>query len=130
MAFLPNYKDIVDLIKKGSTIEAQEKIMELREGALGIQEENLELKAKIKDLEEKLNKKEEVYWEPPFYWVNKGDVKDGPFCQKCYDSESKLVRLQNADKGAWRCVSCKINFFEGSYMPSGLGVGVVKSRNR
>ena len=52
MALLPNYKDIVDLIKKGSTIEAQEKIMELREGALGLQEENLELKAKIKDLEE------------------------------------------------------------------------------
>jgi len=60
MALLPKYKDIVDLIKKGSTIEAQEKIMELREAALTLQEETLELKAKIKELEEKLNKKEEV----------------------------------------------------------------------
>jgi len=130
MALLPNYKDIVDLIKKGSTIEAQEKIMELREGALALQEENLELKAKIKELEEKLNKKEEVDWEPPFYWVNKGDSKDGPFCQKCYDSESKLIRLQNADKGAWRCTSCNNNFFEDSYKPSCLWVGVVRPRSR
>ena len=95
-----------------------------------LQKENLELKAKIKELEEKLNKKEEMDWEPPFYWVNNGDAKDGPFCQKCYDSESKLIRLQNADKGAWRCVSCNNNFFEGSNRPSGLDVGVVKPRSR
>ena len=28
---IPNYKDIVELIKKGATVEAQEKIMELRD---------------------------------------------------------------------------------------------------
>lgn len=41
MGLSPNYKDIIELIKKGSTIEAQEKIMELREGALALQEENI-----------------------------------------------------------------------------------------
>jgi hypothetical protein len=34
---LPRYKDIVDLLKKGSTMEAQEQIMSLREGALELQ---------------------------------------------------------------------------------------------
>jgi hypothetical protein len=48
---LPKYKDIVELLKKGSTIEAQEQIMNLREGALELQEENHELKQKIKELE-------------------------------------------------------------------------------
>ncbi len=81
MALLPNYKDIVDLIKKGSTVEAQEKIMELREGALALQEENIKLKETIKDLEAKLSVKEKVVWEPPFYWLKEGDAKDGPFCQ-------------------------------------------------
>ncbi len=38
---LPNYGDIVELIKKGATLEAQEKIMELRDGALDLQEQNL-----------------------------------------------------------------------------------------
>ena len=41
---MPGYKDIVELIKMGSTIEAQEKIMELRETALEFQNENLTLK--------------------------------------------------------------------------------------
>jgi len=122
MALLPAYKDIVDLIKKGSTIEAQKKIMELREGALALQEENLELKSKIKELEEKLAKKEEVVWEQPFYWVNKGDLKDGPFCQKCYDSEDKLIRLQTMESGAWRCNSCDTLFFEDSYNPTGSSI--------
>jgi hypothetical protein len=45
---LPKYKDIVELLKKGSTIEAQEQIMNLREGALELQEENHELKQKNK----------------------------------------------------------------------------------
>jgi len=52
---LPKYNDIIELIKKGSTIEAQEKILELREAALEIQEENLELRGKVKALEEKMD---------------------------------------------------------------------------
>ena len=60
MALLPNYKDIIELLKKGSTLEAQEKIMELREGALALQEENLELKEKVKELEESLHQKKNI----------------------------------------------------------------------
>ncbi len=44
MPLLPNYKDIVELIRKGSTIEAQEKILELRKAAMQLQEENLALR--------------------------------------------------------------------------------------
>jgi hypothetical protein len=122
MALLPNYKDIVDLIKKGSTIEAQEKIVELREGALAFQEENIELRKRIGELEAKLSEKKEVVWEPPFYWMNKGDSKDGPFCQKCYDAEAKLIRLQNIEKGAWCCKACNNNFFDDSYKPPGIRI--------
>ena len=130
MALLPNYKDIVELLKKGSTIEAQEKIMELREGALALQEENIKLREKIKELKSELNKKKEVSWEPPFYWVVGDESKDGPFCQKCYDSEGKLIRLQNIEKGNWHCKACNNNFFEDSYKPTNPVVGVVRRRSR
>lgn len=53
---LPRYKEIVELIKKGSTLEAQEQIMELREAALELQEENIELKELVKELEESVSK--------------------------------------------------------------------------
>lgn len=130
MSLFPNYKEILDLIKKGATVQAQEEIMKFREVALTLQEENTKLREKIKELEAKLSEKEKVVWEPPFYWVKEEGAKEGPFCQQCYDSETKLIRLQNAEKGAWRCTTCNNNFFEDSYKPSGLGVGVVKARSR
>ena len=109
---LPKYSDIVDLIKKGATVEAQEKIMELREGALELQEENLVLKSKIKELENKLDVKEHVEYEGPVYWRwledEAGDctVKDGPFCQRCYDADQKLIRLYFIRAGVWACKHC------------------------
>lgn len=112
MALLPNYKDIVDLLKKGSTLEAQEKIMELREGALALQEENLNLREKIKELEELLNQKKNLIWEAPLFWIKNGDSKEGPFCQKCYDSDEKLIRLQNVEQGHWHCKACNNSFYD------------------
>lgn len=52
---LPKYKDIMELIKKGATLEAQEKIIELRETAFELQEENLELKEEIRSLKKELS---------------------------------------------------------------------------
>ena len=115
MALLPNYKNIVELLKKGSTIEAQEKIIELREGALSLQEENIKLREKIRKLESELNKKKEVVWEPPYYWLVDDQSKDGPFCQNCYDKNGNLIRLQGDGAGWWECKSCKNQFTDDSY---------------
>lgn len=115
MALLPNYKDIVELLKKGSTIEAQEKIMELREGALSLQEENISLREKIKELESELNKKKEVIWESPYYWTLDGQSRVGPFCQQCYDKNKELIRLQGDSEGYWECKTCKNTYLDDSY---------------
>lgn len=130
MTLLPNYKDVIELLKKGSTIEAQEKIMELREGSLALQEENILLRERIKELQSELNKKKEIQWEAPFYWTISDEAKEGPFCQKCYDSDSNLIRLQRIEEGNWHCKSCNNNFFEDSYQPSNPVIGVVRPRNR
>ncbi|HYA20452.1 MAG TPA: hypothetical protein VEG25_07400, partial [Burkholderiales bacterium] len=59
---LPRYQDIVELIKKGATVEAQEKIMELREMALELQEENVNLKSQVNELQQALKLKEQLRW--------------------------------------------------------------------
>ena len=41
MGTLPNYKEIVELLKKGADVEDQEKIMKLRETAIDLKEENV-----------------------------------------------------------------------------------------
>jgi hypothetical protein len=93
---LPRYKDIVDLIKKGSTLEAQEQIMALRESALELQEENIELKEKIKELEKSVRLKGSTKFENGAYWIIDANQKDGPFCQQCFDSDGLLMRLHKA----------------------------------
>lgn len=109
---IPGHSEIMDLVKKGATLEVQEKILELREATLRAQEENLELKAKVALLEEKLQLRNNVVWKKPSYWVD----KDGPFCQKCYDSEQKLIRLQDGTNDCWSCLECKSYYTGQNYV--------------
>ena len=104
---LPSYKDIIELLKKGATIEAQEKIMELREAALALQEENINLKNQVLELQGKVRKLESFEGEPcpkcrrPA-WVVESSNPDSTFgdlggirrvyrCTECGITESQLV---------------------------------------
>lgn len=105
---LPGYKEIIDLVKRGATVEAQEKIMELREASIELQEENFNLLEEVRFLRSKLEEKEELTFNGNVYYI--GNDNDGPFCPTCYDSESKLIRLHKYDNqvdGAeWHCKVC------------------------
>jgi ribosomal protein L37AE/L43A len=115
---LPNYKDIVELLKQGFSVEAQEKILELREGAMALQEENIELRQKVKALEDQLAVRAKMQWEAPHYWVHgEGKERDGPYCQACYDKDAKLIRLQNLRRGKWHCQVCSKTFYDSTYHP-------------
>lgn len=103
---LPSYKDIVELLKKGATVEAQEQIMALREGALLLQEENFGLREKVQNLEESLRVKGQLNFDGSSYWLDDENKADGPFCQHCYDTNEKLVRLQDWGE-SWACFACK-----------------------
>jgi hypothetical protein len=105
---LPTFKEAIDLIKKGGTIEAQEKIMELREAYIELQEENLNLRQRLRELEEAISIREKLIWEPPYYFLKIDESKkDGPFCQQCYDKDKKLIRLFRRSDHVWDCKSCK-----------------------
>ena len=106
---IPNYKDIIELLKKGMTLEAQEKIMELREAALEIQEENFSLRQKIQQLEGELHRSKNLIFKSNVYWLSEdGRQKDGPFCPHCKDDKDKLIRLRiGTNQGhAWECPIC------------------------
>lgn len=103
---LPTYRDIVELLKKGATVEAQEQIMALREGALALQEENFNLREKVKSLEEALRIKNQLTFDGSSYWLTDGNKTEGPFCQHCYDTTGKLIRLQDWGD-TWRCFACE-----------------------
>jgi ribosomal protein L37AE/L43A len=95
MGIIDHAKDIAKLIKKYNDAELYQKIIDLHDEIFELRENNLKLKEKIKELKEekKINKK--IVFESPFY------------CQKCYDDNKKLIRLQDLKNGYWECLVCK-----------------------
>jgi len=104
---LPNYKDIFDLVKAGATIEAQEKIMELRQSAMDAQEENIGLRQRVIELEQQVRELESLDGDPcprckKRTWIVESSKKDRQFgrlggirreyrCTECDLTESVLV---------------------------------------
>ncbi|MBP7074628.1 MAG: hypothetical protein KBA81_04510 [Rhabdochlamydiaceae bacterium] len=106
------FKKLGKIAKKSEFIEIQEKLLavkaqllEHREKLQGIEQENQELKHKLK-LSEELN------FESPYYWLIKGSDREGPFCQRCYDIDSKPVRLipNDPDELRFYCTACKSHY--------------------
>lgn len=111
MSALPNYKDIVDLLKKGATFEAQEKILELREAAMSLQEENLQLRSQMSKLQSEVATAKSLRFDRGLYWLEEpAGQRDGPFCPICKDNDSKMVRLHDGRKrdllSRWCCLVC------------------------
>lgn len=108
MSMLPTYKDIQELLKKGLTLEAQEKIMELREATIQLQEEKLVLEQRVRDLEQALVIKGELVREDNVYFrVREGGHRDGPFCLSCWDGDRVLVNVMMFAYGIHKCGRCK-----------------------
>ncbi|MDD3180920.1 MAG: hypothetical protein PHQ04_11310 [Opitutaceae bacterium] len=79
MSSLRGYREIVDLLKKGMTIEVQEKIMELREACVTLEDENHLLKKEVKSLDDALRFQGTLEFRSPFYY-QKGDAS--PYCPR------------------------------------------------
>ena len=115
--YIKNSQDIMD------KSEQKLKLAELIEALADIKMETAEIKStllekdeKILELEKKLNLKESLIYDKPYYWIEKKDINDGPFCQKCYDGNKKLIRLQGGKNGEWNCLSCDNNFRDKTFV--------------
>jgi hypothetical protein len=76
-----------------------------------IQQSIIEKNDEIRSLKEQLSIKQKLKWKRPFYWINEGKGKEGPFCQLCYDQNHKLIRLQDYGDDSWGCKACKNTFY-------------------
>ena len=134
--YIPNGNDIKllittinDLYKKGSTFEAQEKIMDLREMVQGLRETCVDLREENMLLKAKLSEKEAVVFEDGVYWTKNDDgSKDGPFCLPCHDNNGKLVRLKK-DRLFYTCPVPGCDFFHQHTKDNSEGGGSVGGPN-
>jgi len=115
---LKTASDIAKLVKdSGSTLAQAEFKLKLADlvGALAdakmqiaeIQDFVLEKDQTIRKLENQIALKGAVEWDGKVYWVvEDGRPKDGPYCQRCYDVNGSLVRLQEWGGGVRACLAC------------------------
>lgn len=134
LASLKTAIEIARLLKEsGSTLEAAERKMhvaglidalaEARIEVAGIKEVLLEKDELIAQLKQEFALAGNLVWEQPYYFVVDDNKKDGPFCQQCYDSEHKLIRLQGRQRsGGWDCHNCGGFFKDSSYRPPSSGI--------
>jgi ribosomal protein L37AE/L43A len=74
----------------------------------------------------KEEKENGLTWEKPFYWLIEGDKKEGPFCQKCYESDSKQIHLQDYGNDVWYCLNCKNKLYGPQFRPPTQRVAKIK----
>ena len=90
----PAEKEIVALVQRGATAEAEKQIIALRAKASAAQRELAAMKEKVGLLERELQTRAKLSFDGQFYWTGEEPHKAGPFCQPCYDTEHLLMRLQ------------------------------------
>lgn len=100
-----------DAADAGLKIELNQKIIDLQTAASDlIQEksdliaENSKLKEKIKVLEDQLKQTDSLEFKDGAYWTKDGD---GPFCSRCWESDTKKIRVQKDSYYAqMKCPEC------------------------
>lgn len=104
---------IAELVKKGATLEAQERIVELRGMVVALSEENISLREELIVLREKESQRNSLRYdkEQEVYFMDKADDK-GPYCQHCWDKDRRLAHLRGFDhwSGYWHCSVCDKSF--------------------
>lgn len=135
-SFLGSLKTATEIAKwlKDSTvtIEQAETKLKLAEliGALAdaklevaeIQELLLEKDKRIKELEDFQEIRNKMIWRDSVYYQKSDEGEDGPYCPQCYDSNKKVIRLQNYGTGHWHCMTCDKSFYSNTYKSSGSSV--------
>lgn len=110
----------IDLMKKGSQMEAQSQIQKLQEQYLELHAENLELKQALLELKEKAREKDHMVYDEPFFYAAVGDDREGPYCPRCWQKDERKCRVVPTPKsyrGAFKCQVCDASFGEGQPIP-------------
>ena len=89
MSIISTTKELIDLAKKGATAELELRLVRMQEAELGFREEIILLKSELSELKQTLANENVLEFVDGMY------VKgDDHYCQICWDSEKKLIRLQ------------------------------------
>lgn len=123
-----NFRKVLELFKAGREKDASDLLKIIQEEFLELYAENNLLKKQVNEVAEVLDLAECMDFDGQKYWIDDDSVKNGPYCQVCYDTEGILVRLQEREK-FWECFACK-NIFVKVPLENETRIEKVKSKKK
>lgn len=95
MGILETTKDVLKLAQQVDNIDLMRQLVQLQTEVVSLNEENRALK-------DRLTTRDKLTFRLNSYWIE----NDGPFCSRCWDAESKLIRLHKNPGFHPKCPSC------------------------
>lgn len=89
MSIISTTKELINLAKKGATVELELRLVRMQETELELKEEIYKLKQELFNIKETIQTNEALEFRDGMYIKN-----DERYCQVCWDSKNTLVRLQ------------------------------------
>lgn len=113
MGIIENAKDAVKLVQKIDNIELYRKILDLQSEAIELIEQSKLKDERITKLKNALRAKGKMVCKDSAYYLtdDKGEIIDGPFCTKCFDTDQDTIRIvAHTTGGQVKCLKCKVIF--------------------
>ena len=92
------FKEINDLFTSGQYRKARQLLMEIQSRSIALRDEISMLRARLRTLEDAAFLNENLQTQNGFYWLFTNNLRQGPFCPHCYESEGGLIRLERSHK--------------------------------
>ena len=92
------FKEINYLFTSGQYRKARHLLMEVQSRSIALRDEISMLRARLKTLEDATFLNENLQSQNGFYWLFTNNLRQGPFCPHCYESEGGLIRLERSHK--------------------------------
>ncbi len=107
MSVVERIRKLAKLAQEISNEQLQQELMALQTDVIELQEENRQLRDQIDESDDKLALRDHFRFEQNFYWLYEDDVKVGPYCPNCFDTEHVAQRMTGFEHNhLFACPSC------------------------
>lgn len=108
MAWLDTISAAIAVADELKNVDLKSKLADVKMACVDLAEQNVRLREERNDLREKLRLREEMVWDEKmnaYFRTNPSGVREGPFCPKCLDGDSKVARMASEYQD-FRCPVC------------------------
>jgi len=108
MSLYDGLKDALSIASKIKNKDLIQNLIDVQQQALDMQNENFELKSRVKELEDTKDLENRIIRQPCAFVMLSGDSSNTCFCSRCWDVNRKLVqvRIIHNNFGQFECPEC------------------------